>query len=176
MTITGDQVTLRPVAPEDIDSLVTIFAEPAIAEWWPGYDRTRITDEFLDDDDPDTSIYIIELDGEVTGIIQCYEESDPEYKSASIDIAVGTRWHGAGLAVDALQTLIRDLVDRRGHHHITIDPAVENGRAIACYKKVGFKPVGVLRQNEKGADGTFHDALLMDLLADDLRLSPPATP
>jgi aminoglycoside 6'-N-acetyltransferase len=63
---------------------------------------------------------------------------------------------------------VRDLVERRGHHHLTIDPALENTRAIACYRKVGFRDVGVLRSNERGADGSWHDTLLMDLVADDL--------
>jgi aminoglycoside 6'-N-acetyltransferase len=33
---------------------------------------------------------------------------------------------------------------------------------------VGLRPVGVLRDYERGPDGTFHDGLLMDLLADEL--------
>jgi aminoglycoside 6'-N-acetyltransferase len=40
--------------------------------------------------------------------------------------------------------------------------------AIRCYRSVGFKVVGVRRQAERDSDGTWHDALLMDLLADDL--------
>ena len=40
--------------------------------------------------------------------------------------------------------------------------------AIRCYAKVGFRPVGVLRRYERGLDGTWHDGLLMDLLADEL--------
>jgi aminoglycoside 6'-N-acetyltransferase len=174
LTITGNKVVLRDVTTNDVDALVEIFAEPAVTPWWVGFDRQRIETDFLHDDDEDTSVYVIEVDGEVAGIIECYEEAEPEYKAASIDIAVGTRWHGKGVALDALHTLARDLTERRGHHHLTIDPAVENTRAIAAYKKLGFKPVGVLRQNERGADGTFHDALLMDLLA--AELSPPATP
>jgi mannose-6-phosphate isomerase-like protein (cupin superfamily) len=47
-----------------------------------------------------------------------------------------------------------------------IDPALDNGRAISCYRKVGFRPVGVMRRYERGPDGTFHDGLLMELLAD----------
>ena len=43
-----------------------------------------------------------------------------------------------------------------------------NERAISAYKKVGFKPVGVLRRYEMGPDGTFHDSLLMDLLIEEL--------
>jgi aminoglycoside 6'-N-acetyltransferase len=34
--------------------------------------------------------------------------------------------------------------------------------------KVGFRPVGITRQSERGSDGTWHDNLLMDLLADEL--------
>jgi aminoglycoside 6'-N-acetyltransferase len=54
------------------------------------------------------------------------------------------------------------------HHRITIDPAAANSRAIRCYEKAGFRPVGVMRQYERGADGQFHDGLMMDLLRGDL--------
>jgi len=33
---------------------------------------------------------------------------------------------------------------------------------------VGFRPVGVLREHERGADGAWCDGLLMDLLAREL--------
>jgi aminoglycoside 6'-N-acetyltransferase len=62
----------------------------------------------------------------------------------------------------------RRRVERREHHRITIDPAAANERAIRCYAKVGFRPVGVMRQYERGTDGRFHDGLLMELLRDDL--------
>jgi hypothetical protein len=56
----------------------------------------------------------------------------------------------------------------RGHHRLTIDPAASNARAIAAYAKVGFRPVGIMRQYERGPDGTWHDGLLMELLREDL--------
>ncbi len=56
------------------------------------------------------------------------------------------------------------------HHRITIDPAAANEPAIRCYAKAGFRPVGVMRQYERGGDGRFHDGLLMDLLRDELTL------
>jgi len=45
---------------------------------------------------------------------------------------------------------------------------VDNTVAIACYAKAGFRPVGVMRRYERGIDGTWHDGLLMDLLAEEL--------
>jgi aminoglycoside 6'-N-acetyltransferase len=56
----------------------------------------------------------------------------------------------------------------RGHHRFTIDPAIANGRAIAAYAKLGFRPVGTMRSYERGNDGSWHDSLLMDLLGDEL--------
>ena len=75
---------------------------------------------------------------------------------------------GRGLGPDAIRTLARHLFERDGHHRLTIDPAVGNERAIRAYARVGFKPVGRMRQYQRFPDGTWRDALLMDLLADEL--------
>lgn len=164
----GERVLLRAVEAADQPVLVALFAETEVARWWWGYGAERVEREFLGDDDPETIVYAIDVEGAVAGVIQYSEETEPEYRRASIDIAVGTAWHGTGVAVDSLRTLARYLIDELGHHHLTIDPAADNGRAIACYAKIGFKPVGILRQNERGSDGTFHDSMLMDLVADEL--------
>jgi aminoglycoside 6'-N-acetyltransferase len=62
------------------------------------------------------------------------------------------------------------LFDERGHHRVTIDPAVANAAAIRAYEKAGFEPVGVMRRYEQEPDGpNWRDALLMELLAADAR-------
>ena len=144
-----------------------MFAEPAVARWWPRFDRAKIEAELVHPEE-ETTVYVITVDDEVAGVIQSWEEDDPDYRHASLDIAVASRWHGTGVAVDALRTLARHLVTTERHHRLAIDPALDNSRAIACYQKVGFRPVGVMRRYERGADGTFHDGLLMDMLADEL--------
>ena len=48
--------------------------------------------------------------------------------------------------------LARYLIQERGHHRLTIDPAADNAPAIRAYEKVGFRPVGVLRSYEQGPD------------------------
>ena len=48
-------------------------------------------------------------------------------------------------------------------------PPRDNEAAIRAYTKVGFRPVGITRRSERGPDGTWHDGLLMDLLADELQ-------
>jgi aminoglycoside 6'-N-acetyltransferase len=55
-----------------------------------------------------------------------------------------------------------------GHHRLVIDPAADNVAALRSYSKVGSRPVGIMRRYERGAAGTWHDNLLMDLLAEEL--------
>ena len=86
------------------------------------------------------------------------------YRSVGLDIFLTTALHGQGLGREALRLAIAHYLER-GHHRFTIDPAADNERAIRTYAAVGFKPVGRMRDYELGADGTWHDGLLMDLLA-----------
>ena len=164
----GKRVVLREGQPADLDALEAFFAHPEVARWWPMDGREEIVADVLQRSDPAVTVYVIDVDGEVAGIIQSCEESDEDYRSAGIDISLAPLWHGTGVAVDAMRTLAQHLFGQ-GHHRLTIDPAAHNARAIAAYAKVGFRRVGVMRQYERGVDGTWHDGLLMDLLADDLR-------
>ena len=67
-----------------------------------------------------------------------------------------------------MRAVLTYLIDDLGHHRVIIDPAVENERAIHVYEKLGFRRVGVMRRYERGADGEWHDGLLMELLAEEL--------
>ena len=62
---------------------------------------------------------------------------------------------------------MRHLIEDRGHHRITIDPAAGNAAAIRAYQKAGFTEVGVMRRAERDADGKgWHDSLLMEFVAE----------
>jgi aminoglycoside 6'-N-acetyltransferase len=162
--LAGEHVVLRPLTDADTRVLRDILAEPAVARWWAG---TSAGDASAEDDDGVR--LAIELNGDVVGAIQYAEEDDPDYRHAGIDIFLATRAQGRGAGPDAIRTLARYLFLERGHHRLTIDPAASNTRAIAAYAKVGFRPVGVMRQYERGPDGTWHDGLLMDLLREELQ-------
>jgi len=159
-------VVLRPVQAGDKAKLTEIFSDPEVARWW-GDPAVSVRDALNVEEGG--SHFVIELDGETIGFIQSYEEDDPMYRHASLDISLGSPWLGKGLGRDALRTLAHYLIDELGHHRLTIDPAAHNTRAIKAYESVGFKPVGLMRQYERGPDGEWHDGLLMDLLADELR-------
>ncbi|KKJ97796.1 GNAT family N-acetyltransferase [Micromonospora sp. HK10] len=163
----GRAVTLRPATDADVPALAAIRATPEVRRWWRGDDDLAGAVR-ADLADGDLAVYAIEHDGRVVGAIQWYAEPDPDYRHASLDIFLDPAVRGAGLGGDAIRTLTRHLIDEYGHHRFTIDPAAANTAAIRAYAKVGFRPVGILRRYERGADGRWHDGLLMDLLAEDL--------
>jgi aminoglycoside 6'-N-acetyltransferase len=165
--LVGDRVTLRPGGPEDVSALHQILSEPSVANWWGEPEsQDDISANLLGEGE--AFLLVIEVDGAVAGGIQYTEVSDPMYHSAGIDIYLSGRWQGRGLGAEALTLLVRFLLRERQHHRLVIDPAAANERAIRCYQSVGFRPVGIMRQYERGVDGVFHDGLLMDLVAGDI--------
>lgn len=166
-TLAGRRVRLRPGRPGDAEQLRAILAEPSVLRWWGEPDPVTVIEDKLRDGGSSV-LLVVEIDGQVAGGISYHEEDDPVYRHAGIDIYLGSRFQGQGAGREAVVLLARFLFGQRGHHRITIDPAAANERAIRCYARAGFRPVGVMRQYERGADGRFHDGLLMDLLRGEL--------
>jgi aminoglycoside 6'-N-acetyltransferase len=161
-------VTLRPAVSSDSTRFREIIETPGVIEWWREY---NIDLETLDPASGATTfgeyIFAVQVDGAVIGLVQYIEETEPDYRNAAIDIAIHPDWHGRGLGAETMRVLIEFLFTVRDHHRLTIDPAVDNEKARRAYLAVGFKPVGVMRQAERGLDGSWHDALFMELLRDE---------
>jgi aminoglycoside 6'-N-acetyltransferase len=168
MELRGRIVTLRPVERADAPALAEILAEPSIARWWGTFDLARVEADLTDGSDPDEEGFAILLAGDVVGYIQAVEETEPDFRHAGIDLFLATDVQGRGIGPDAIRTLAVHLIDERGHHRLTIDPAASNEAAIRAYAKVGFRPIGIMRAYQRMPDGRWVDALLMDLLADEL--------
>jgi RimJ/RimL family protein N-acetyltransferase len=155
---------LRPLEPGDAAELRRIRATPEVTRWWD-----RVEEGFPLTDEPEATRLTIEVDGEVAGMVQFNEEEEPKYRHASIDLFLDPSLHGRGLGTEAVRRVVRLLIEERGHHRVTIDPATENVAAVQAYERAGFTPVGVMRRSERDADGKgWHDSLLMELLAEEL--------
>ncbi|MFE7584639.1 GNAT family N-acetyltransferase [Streptomyces gardneri] len=163
----GAGVVLRPSGPGDVPALAAIRSTPEVRTRWRGGDD--MAEEVASDlADPATRCLTVLHHDRIVGMIQWYAEEEPDYRHAGIDLFLDPSVHGKGLGTDAVRTLARHLIDDVGHHRLVIDPAADNVAAIRCYEKAGFRPVGVMRQYERDADGSWHDGLLMDLVASEL--------
>jgi aminoglycoside 6'-N-acetyltransferase len=167
LVLVGDRVRLRRLRTADRKRLREILAQPEVGRWWDTPTADEAVDQWLDQSD--CVGFAIEVEGRVVGSIQYAEEAEPAYRHAGVDLFLDREVHGHGLGPEAIQLLARHLIEDRGHHRLTIDPAASNERAIKAYEWVGFRRVGLMRQYERAADGTWHDGLLMDMLAEELR-------
>jgi aminoglycoside 6'-N-acetyltransferase len=163
----GPRVLLRGPRENDIDDLAAILDDPEVARWWGRSDRAEIEELFTSADE--SIAFVIDVEGEVGGFLQFYEETDAMYRHAGIDLFLGARWRGRGIGTEAIVLAARYLFEERGHHRLTIDPAAANEAAIRLYERIGFRRVGVMRSYERAPDGSWRDGLLMDMLRDDFR-------
>ena len=156
----------------ELPRLLAILREPDVARHWSQPDDDFDRHELLSGDDADgaeiITTFVIVTKEETIGWIAGWEKLDRDYRHAGIDLFLSTTHQSKGYGPEAIRLVCRWLFEERGHHRITIDPAADNVHAIAAYERVGFKRVGVMRRYERGADGSYHDGMLLDLLPEDL--------
>jgi aminoglycoside 6'-N-acetyltransferase len=158
----GERVRLTPTVEADGPALRAIHESPEVAAWWELPDP-----EFPMRDEPETTRFTIRHGDEIAGLVQYGEEDEPKYRHAWIDIFVGAAFQRRGIGSEAIDLVLGHLIHDRGHHRVTIDPAAGNEAAVACYRKVGFEPVGIMRLAERDTDGAgWHDALLMEIVVE----------
>lgn len=165
----GERVVLRPLRPDDVERIAEIQAEPGVARWWGEPDEAELRSKA--EGRSHEKAFTIEADGAIIGSIEYAEEAEPDFRHAGIDLFLTEPSRGRGLGTDAIRTLAGYLIRERRHHRLTIDPAADNEVAIRAYEKVGFRPVGLMREYWRSPEGAWHDALLMDLLARELGAS-----
>ncbi|HEV2776882.1 MAG TPA: GNAT family protein [Solirubrobacteraceae bacterium] len=169
-TLRAQRIVLRALHADDAAVLADLVTRPEVARWWGSrpddveHHRAGFVADAAGND-----AFAIEVDGRLAGWLGVYEEDEPDYRHAGLDIFLDPAIHGAGLGPQALRMAAAWLIGECGHHRLIIDPAAANERAIAVYESIGFRSVGIMRAYERGADGHWHDALLMDMLADELR-------
>lgn len=159
----GWNIVLRPLRADEVERVAEIQAEPSVVPWWGLPDKAKLRRQA--EGSSDEKALAIESEGELVGLIQYNEENEPDFRHAGIDVFLAGRAQGHGLGTEVVRTLARYLIDERGHHRLTIDPAADNAAAIRAYEKIGFRTVGIMRGYWRSPDGVWRDGLLMDLLA-----------
>ena len=170
----GYTFTFRPLTTDDLLLLHRWRSKPAIMQWWeavPEYAEfvtmytPRITGE-----DP-THPFVALCDGVPIGYLQwCRLSEVPGHAAdgleaavtgaAAVDLFIGEDdYRGRGIGAAMLRAFLREVIFAAPNVTTCfIDPAPENAVAIRSYERVGFRPLGVVREDSDG-----HPAWLMRL-------------
>ena len=160
LELRSERVLLRTRTSDHQAELESVFRSPGVQRWW---------DESFFDDDPevpaeDLTQLTIFADDQIIGMVQFHEETDERYRHAGVDIALADDHQGKGLGPESIR-LVLDHLASVGHHRVIIDPNAANTNAISAYSKLGFAPIGVMRQYEwSDHEQAWTDGLLMELL------------
>ncbi|MGH7608450.1 MAG: GNAT family N-acetyltransferase [Candidatus Dormibacteria bacterium] len=154
----SERVAWRTLTREDFAHVAKWLADPAVRRWWGGgYGLDRLEAEFgprIDGDDP-TAMFVVEVDGVASGLIQRYRTRDyPEWQetiglavprlarapTAGMDYLLGRpqvrrRGVGSALVASFSRSLLRDWSDV-----VAIVVAVQqaNRRSWRALERVGY--------------------------------------
>jgi RimJ/RimL family protein N-acetyltransferase len=129
----------------------------------PPYNRERLERGWLSNLQNMISIVAFYKD-KMVGHAQIFKFPHPRRKgTGDLVIYLHQDFHNVGLGTAMLTKLI-ELAKREGLHRIGLDVIADNKPAIHLYQKFGFKIEGVKKDAYFGADGKYHDELVMGLI------------
>src|SRR3954453_6810030 len=101
-------ITLEPLDVSHTAALRALHQQPGVGKWWGPMEDGFPFDE------PESARFTVVVGGAVAGLVQCGEETWPDYRHASIDIFIGDDFVGRGIGTDVIRRMVRMLVEERG--------------------------------------------------------------
>lgn len=111
--------------------------------------------------------FSVEVDGELAGHITLYGCTAPN-RVATYAVMIGPPFQGRGIGQDATRVALRYAFEELGANKVELATQSYNTRAQATYRACGFITEGV-RRAATFHRGTWHDEVLMGILADEWR-------
>ena len=144
-------ITFQPLTQESLPLLFMWFCNPHVSEFWPEPKTWNEFEEKWKKKFATDFRFIAYLDGIPFGYIHYYhvsEETRKKYEqlhipasAVGIDLLIGDpSYLGKGYGKKLIEEFIEFIKQQEPQcKAIIIDPASNNVRAIACYKRVGFE-------------------------------------
>ena len=148
----------RPLAPQDLQRLQEWLLRPHVAPWWDrDWTIEALREHYLDRADEPHAVraWIAAHGAEPIGFIQHYrvmgsgdgwwaDETDPGAVGIDLFLADGHRL-GQGLGSAMIRAFLAMLFESDSVTGVQTDPAPGNARAIAAYRRAGFREVGIVK-------------------------------
>ena len=149
-------IDFRPLALEDLPTLATWISRPHVLAWWqPAPTVAELTEDYgpvIAQQLPHRAYIATDESGPI-GFIQSYvpaachdegwwlDEHDPGVRGIDQFLADGERL-GRGLGTAMVRAFVERLLADPAVTRVQTDPSPDNGRAIRCYQKAGFRAAG----------------------------------
>jgi RimJ/RimL family protein N-acetyltransferase len=96
-----------------------------------------------------------------------------EDRRGELGILIGEKdYWGKGYGTDAIVTLLRFAFEVMNLHRVWLTTGQDNPRAIACYRRCGFREEGRLRQ-DRYLGGRYWDTIVMGVLREEFEAAHP---
>jgi aminoglycoside 6'-N-acetyltransferase len=138
--IAGRVVRLRSATEEDLDLLAGWFGEVDFVDHWGGapLSRPEVAAKYIGRRRPDVESFIVLAGGAPVGYAQYWQAAETE---GGIDLILVPHARGRGYGPDAARALTDHLLHHLKWSRVTVDPAIDNPRAIRAWEKAGFQHV-----------------------------------
>ncbi len=182
--ISGELVNLRAVERHDAPLMHRWFNDPVVMHGWgwsaparSSHDVTLQVESWLAEESTlgrPAALVAETLDGNAVGLVVLRVER-PEARALELSMLIDSDRWGEGFGADVLQTLLDACFDGWGVHRIGVRVEEDNVRAVALYRRHGFREEGRLRE-AAFRDGRHADILLFSLLAPEWRARQASLP
>lgn len=142
LVLRDGNIAIRTASANDEPLLTQWFNDPAVYAYWGGnpLSKEQIAAHCRVQIDDDTCRpFIIMQNDEPAGFMQAWVRSD---MAGGLDLFIAPAHRGKGIARRALQLLASYLRGSAGWKRITVDPQIDNTRAIAAFESAGFYDTG----------------------------------
>jgi RimJ/RimL family protein N-acetyltransferase len=171
--IPGETINLRAVERDDVPLIHRWLNDPVVMDGWgwsaPARSIQHVAGQVEDwlarefaFDRPEALI-AESLAGDPVGLVVVRIER-PEAGSVELSLLVDADHGGQGFGMDMVQTVLEACFGSWGVHRVGVRVEEGNTRALALYRRLGFKEEGRLRQ-AAFRDGRHQDVFLFGQLA-----------
>lgn len=108
--------------------------------------------------------FVVELNQtkELVGYIQVSEEAEAE-KTARFGICLANQYWSQGYGAEIIETIEAHLQSHCGMHKVILHVDETNTRAVTCYRRLGYREVGVMRRHVL-VQGRLRNVMIMEKL------------
>ena len=167
-------IELQPFTAADTDRLRGWVTTPQQMLWWTGnglehpLDREQMEQVLERARRSGGHVWRVVAGGAAVGHVELHpDRGHPTGVVARVLVDPARR--GEGIATAMMRAVVSFGFDRLDLHRLELRVIAGNAAAEACYRRVGFRREGLLRETRMTADGRRWDTIVMGMLATDPR-------